>query len=127
MITDDELKEIQARALAATPGPWEPDVDGSISQHWTCHQPWGEIVSTDVECLSCCYGGRASGVANGADREFIAHARTDVPRLVAEIWRAKAEAWDEGYMAGHEDARAVQPAYPQPTPNPYTDTQQEES
>lgn len=33
--------------------------------------------------------------------------------------QAKAEAWDEGYIAGHEDARAVQPAYPQPTHNPY--------
>ena len=25
---------------------------------------------------------------------------------------------DEGYQAGHEDARAVQPTYPEPTPNP---------
>ena len=28
-------------------------------------------------------------------------------------------AWDEGYHAGHEDARAVQPTYPDPTPSPY--------
>ena len=30
-----------------------------------------------------------------------------------------AEAWDEGHHAGHEDARAVQATYPEPTPNPY--------
>ena len=37
----------------------------------------------------------------------------------AEVLRQKAEAWDEGYHAGHEDARAVQPTYPDPTPSPY--------
>ena len=30
-----------------------------------------------------------------------------------------AAAWDEGHDAGHEDARAVQSTYPEPTPNPY--------
>ena len=30
-----------------------------------------------------------------------------------------AAAWDEGHEAGHEDARAVQSTYPEPTPNPY--------
>ena len=30
-----------------------------------------------------------------------------------------AGAWDEGHQAGHEDARAVQSTYPEPTPNPY--------
>ena len=30
-----------------------------------------------------------------------------------------AAAWDEGHQAGHEDARAVQSPYPEPTPNPY--------
>jgi hypothetical protein len=32
---------------------------------------------------------------------------------------ALADAWDEGYDAGHQDARAVQPTYPEPTRNPY--------
>ena len=30
-----------------------------------------------------------------------------------------ADAWDEGYVAGHEDARSVQPSYPDQTANPY--------
>ena len=39
--------------------------------------------------------------------------------IAAEVLRQKAEAWDEGHHAGHEDARAVHPTYPDPTPNPY--------
>lgn len=42
------------------------------------------------------------------------------------IQQAKEEAWDEGYIAGHEDARSVQPTYPQPTLNPYADIIHEE-
>lgn len=30
-----------------------------------------------------------------------------------------AVAWDDGYQAGHEDARSVQPTYPDQTPNPH--------
>ena len=39
--------------------------------------------------------------------------------LAAVLPDLLAEAWDEGHHAGHEDARAVQPTYPDPTPNPY--------
>ena len=34
-----------------------------------------------------------------------------------------ADAWDEGHHAGHEEARAVHPTYPDPTPNPYRQTE----
>ena len=30
-----------------------------------------------------------------------------------------AGAWDAGYQSGHEDARAVQATWPEPTRNPY--------
>jgi len=39
--------------------------------------------------------------------------------LAAVLPDLLAEAWDEGYDAGHNDARAVQATYPAPTPNPY--------
>lgn len=43
-----------------------------------------------------------------------------LPGLLAEARnQGRAEGWDEGYHAGHEDARAVQATYPEPTPNPY--------
>lgn len=49
------------------------------------------------------------------------------PTVADSIWAkvapliraALADAWDEGWEAGHEDARAVQATYPQSTPNPY--------
>lgn len=43
-------------------------------------------------------------------------ALAEFDRLIARI---KAEAWDEGAEAGSADARAVNPGYPAPTPNPY--------
>lgn len=36
-----------------------------------------------------------------------------------EVLKLMAEAWEEGYDAGHEDARAVQPNWPATTENPY--------
>ncbi|HLR86243.1 MAG TPA: hypothetical protein VK059_14910 [Nocardioidaceae bacterium] len=42
------------------------------------------------------------------------------PLSVGEMLAA---AWDAGYDAGHEDARAVQATYPEPTRNPYLMTE----
>jgi len=74
-ITEDRLAEIEARASAATPGPWVGDSEfGFVSPRGatTAHI----IASLDAE------GVRDTG---GADLAFIAHARTDVPDLVAEV------------------------------------------
>ena len=49
--------------------------------------------------------------------------RTLTDTIAAEVLRQKAEAWDEGHHAGHEEARAVHPTYPDPTPNPYRQTE----
>jgi hypothetical protein len=63
-MTDEELNEIEARANLASDGPW--------AQHpihrKAVHMP-GEGWIPDTN----------------ADAEFIAHARTDVPRLVARV------------------------------------------
>ena len=49
--------------------------------------------------------------------------RTLTDAIAAEVLRQKADAWDEGHHAGHEEARAVHPTYPDPTPNPYRQTE----
>ena len=49
--------------------------------------------------------------------------RTLTDTIAAETIRQKAAAWDEGHHAGHEEARAVHPTYPDPTPNPYRQTE----
>ena len=89
-LTDADLDAIEQRANAATKGPWENDGGGEIGQHFSLPEPWATVVSTDVACMSYCYGGSAAGVERDEDAEFIAHARSDVPALVAEVRRLRA-------------------------------------
>ena len=84
-MTDIDLDAIEARANAATDGPWsvyqtmhaEPKVVNSTG-HW----PAGEVANASNSPAD--YG--------NADAEFIAHARTDVPALVAEVRRLREDA-----------------------------------
>ncbi|MHB8406220.1 MAG: hypothetical protein ACYDCJ_12435 [Gammaproteobacteria bacterium] len=63
-----DLDAIEARANAATPGPWDTDeYDGGLRSTVTA----GPITSDE-------------------DYDFIAHARTDVPALIAEVRRLRA-------------------------------------
>ena len=84
-----QLAEIKAREQAATPGPWEYECFGRYEDHDECVLKTG----TD-ECE----------ISAKEDAEFIAHARTDIPALVAEVerqenrgdeWRAAAAEWQE--------------------------------
>ena len=88
-MADLDLAAIRARAEAATEGPWENDYP-EVGQHWSRPEPWAKVVSTDVACMAYCYGGSAQGIENEADAEFIAHAREDIPALLAEIDRLNA-------------------------------------
>src|SRR5262249_31226728 len=80
-ISDSELDEIMARCNAATPGPWRSFIEGRD------HLGGADFIMTgeddqrgpDIELLG----------ATQADQMFIAHARQDIPRLVAEVRRLK--------------------------------------
>jgi hypothetical protein len=80
-VTDDELRAIKARADAATPGPWRSMVEGRDHTSGSSFIMTGEGAARgdDIEL---------SG-ATVADQDFIARARQDVPRLVAEIERLR--------------------------------------
>jgi hypothetical protein len=71
-----DLDAVQARADAATPGPWRL-TDGG----------WGEFVQ-DSEGRELWALRHTPEVA---DAEFVAHARTDVPLLVAALREAHIE------------------------------------
>ena len=74
---DDELREIEARAEAATPGPWTWDHEDDRLNSPHCPV----LFSCDIgEFRNCVWLTRD-------DAAFIAQAREDVPRLVAEIRR----------------------------------------
>ena len=63
----------------------------------------------EVACPTC---DNPAAARLRAERGELADKLAHMPELLAA-------AWDEGHHAGHEDARAVQPTYPDPTPNPY--------
>lgn len=66
MINAEQLNAIKERAAKATPGPWY-------------HNRHNEISTPN--------GARLAQTVTGLDAEFIAHAREDVPALVAEVER----------------------------------------
>jgi hypothetical protein len=100
MMTDEKLQAIKARAEAATPGPWETREDSDFYQggryigtgpyHYTTGSEKPGRPSTHPE--DCYFKTDVCRVQSGeADETFIAHARTDVPALLAEVERLKAE------------------------------------
>ena len=89
----DRLNEIRARAEAATPGEWAARKDQFIEwfgivalndEHWSTVTTW-PVLSGDNDY------GPAGGITNAADATFIAHAREDIPYLLAEVERLREE------------------------------------
>lgn len=82
----NRLDEIEARANTATEGPWE--VNGP-DQPWATISHGSDSILHAYEqhhpyCEGCECGDPRSEVAlSDEDAEFIAHARTDMPALVA--------------------------------------------
>ena len=97
MINAEQLNAIKERAAKATPGPWY-------------HNRHNEITTPN--------GARLAQTVTGLDAEFIATAREDVPALVAEVERLRAELADIiavateeasslSYESGYEDIVTV--------------------
>ncbi len=84
-LTIEELDEIGRRASAATAGPWESFVEGRdhLSGDDFIRTGGHDDSSPDMYVsLSTAAGTRLAG---SADLDFIAHARQDIPRLVATL------------------------------------------
>lgn len=84
-----DLDAIEARANAATPGPWRAGTEEFIDYGAVFGRQIEEDGLSRVRCLV----DDLSDIPGTA--EFIAHARTDVPALVAEVrrlrrWKAEA-------------------------------------
>ena len=80
MSAADRLNEIEARANAATEGPWTPD-------EYTEVDPDGfyelaRVIAPDPDGDDWCAIGVVHTGILRPDADFIAHARTDVPALV---------------------------------------------
>lgn len=82
-LTAAELDAIEQRANAATEGPWE----ASAHDHAAGDVP---ILDRTGHYLVICPDCGVRGGYERADAEFIAHARSDVPALLAEVRRLRA-------------------------------------
>jgi len=87
-VTDDELREIEDRLTAASPGPWTSYVEGRD------HESGDDFIRvSENDSEPDLYLARAitGGVvpASTADQDFIAHARQDIPALIAEVRRLR--------------------------------------
>ncbi|RKE22234.1 hypothetical protein [Streptomyces sp. TLI_171] len=94
-LTEAELTAIAARASAATPGDWEPRLETrSATGGASCIFVDRTTSDIDNEMYLSHYIGNKQVVSPDPqldnDLDFIAHARADVPRLVAEVTRLRA-------------------------------------
>jgi hypothetical protein len=88
-VTDEELKEIEARAVAATKGPWSDSLETlDDTNFYACVRGNGEVllaVDTGEEAVDGGSKTRALSTQERTNAFFVAHARQDVPKLLTEI------------------------------------------
>ncbi|TKI65587.1 hypothetical protein FC756_16185 [Lysinibacillus mangiferihumi] len=77
-MNQEQLNAIKERVAKATPGPWESEetTEGHI-----------DIFNPNQDYAICQTGNETYDCLNDGDTEFIKHAITDVPALVAEVER----------------------------------------
>ena len=101
-VTPERLAEIRARVQGATPGPWEAvagafgDPANGPDHMRVLREGWTEAYDAEHTVARLEYDARG-----GSDAEFIAHAREDVPALLAEVerlkrWKAEATSLFDG-------------------------------
>jgi hypothetical protein len=86
-ITDPELEAIERRAAAASKAPWRSFVEG---RDHTGGDDFIRVGGSDDNEPDM-YVTRETIPAPPEDLDFIAHAHQDIPRLVAELRRLRAE------------------------------------
>lgn len=92
-MTTEMIAAIRERAERATPGPWQWEMlrRGVMgADTLVAMAVWGDEVTEQYIAIS------------DADAEFIAHAREDIPKLLAEIERLQAELKYYKYALGVE-------------------------
>ncbi len=75
-MNQEQLNAIKERVVKATPGPWESEetAEGHI-----------DIFNPNEDYAVCQTGNETYDCLNDGDTDFIKHAITDVPALVAEV------------------------------------------
>jgi hypothetical protein len=87
MLPSEELDAIAERCSTATPGPWRAFVEGRDHVSGDSFIMTGEGKSRGPDMYVTLDGVPASP----ADLDFIAAAREDIPRLIAEVRRLRGD------------------------------------
>ena len=82
-MTPREFAAIEARANAASAGPWESDGDYSRAEISQTAGDWATIVGTEE--VGSGHLRENVLILSAADSQFIAHAREDIPALLAAV------------------------------------------
>ena len=91
-MTPERLDEIEVRADSATPGPWTKKPPERLTEGPAAGMlPGVCIAATSPSKQNRVYASPPGGQFPSADQNFIAHARTDIPDLLAEVRRLRAE------------------------------------
>lgn len=90
-LSESELEAIEARAHAALPGPWQASIEGRdhTSGHHVILTGGTDNDAPDIYIMLSYWNSEPVRIPEPADWDFIAHARQDVPRLVAEVRRLR--------------------------------------
>src|SRR5690625_2582875 len=106
-LTDEELTAIRERAKKATEAPWGVDVPIEVCSE--CKNEY-EIVESSVFLAPI-----VAESKRGEDAAFIAHAREDIPKLLAEIERLREllnKAFEYGTSSdAYRDEKVVEELY----------------
>lgn len=78
-MTQEQLDAIQEREAKATAGPWA---------HWAGREQWANCIKSDTDEGMYTV---AEVVSEASDAKFISRAREDIPALLAEVERLRAE------------------------------------
>lgn len=80
-MTEDDLKVIEERCESARKGPWKSFIEGRDHMSGSSFIRVSNEANPDDDI-------ELTG-ATDADQDFIAHAREDIPKLIAEIRRLR--------------------------------------
>src|SRR3954463_1630807 len=88
-LTDAELGAMADRAEASLPGPWEALVGGGLGGPEFIRTGGLDDIAPDLYVTLSSWDDQPPKIAPAPVLQFIAAARPDVPRLVAEIRRLR--------------------------------------
>lgn len=90
-VTREELEAMQRRADGAAAEPWESFVEGRDHHGGDDFIRTGGLDDESPDMYVTLTGRGGARAAGAPDLDFIAHARQDLPRLIAEVKRLNRE------------------------------------